>query len=884
LAIRSKDISAIYELLYNPNFIPRRSPDAHIDLVEIEGRPTYILIKESDHENFEVDEDTGKVWQLLDGNRTVREVCEAVAKVDESITEKDVKDIIASLAEEGAIETTEIEVEKKRVEVESAFQININLVENSSESLKGVYEFLKKYIRLWELYVAVGVSLVGAVLFAGTFVQVFSTRVALEIAGSALLGYFVYQLFILLPVYAVHELAHGAVCYYYGAKPTGMGTGLYYLAPFFYCDTSDAWKLPRRARIMISLAGPVSEVTISAVFVFLSYFVTSGFAHTVLIVGAFLGFYATIINLSPIIETDGYYILTDLLNIPNLRDETFGFIKKGVLSALGRPVSKVRRSARIKRIFYLYAVTTFGWLAIFVYTTAHIFSIYGGDAYTSLVTIGLTVLGQKSFNIVGIGVSIASLAYFALLMGGFAVMGSVAYRRVRYGGAKLETIHDKRVTVFMPVPSFIHRDKASKLVRKSRSLARKFTRSCSVTLEPPFCVAALKLGKVDETLERTRESMSRVESSFRSMHASFLAAGVQSKDLYAGKMWLSDNLRAMAGQLSGAGRVGATSGVADFVHRRIQALRTVLLSGFGTVWTLELVPEDFRRLRKQIFPALIAEDLGGAGLSPDLEAFKKRVVFGPEALSTLSAQVEEESSEVFKNPEVYQTAAFLEPIGSKLVFAGRTDKVEGSVLWLGGVFLYQAWIGFIREALDDAAIGLRSLRALPTAVTKAQVTKLSQEELKLLREDFGRLEALHKAIEESMTKIESTYQSALNFHETLQSLVADEGFDVGLYTPILNANQKRLEGVREGLNALAKEWSKTYEKFHKAADAAEEEASRRGSQQAQERATLGSGFRSAVEGLRGRKPRSQPFEAEVKLVYSASRLMHDVVAASDVVL
>jgi hypothetical protein len=880
LAIRSKDVSAIYELLYNPNFIPRRSPDAHIDLVEIEGRPTYILIKESDHENYEVDEDTGKVWQLLDGNMTVKEVCEAAAKVDETITEKDVKDIIASLAEEGAIETTEAEVEKKRVEVESAFQININLVENSEESLKGVYEFLKRYIRLWELYVAIGVSLIGAVLFAGTFVQIFSTRVALEVAGSALLGYFVYQMFILLPVYAVHELAHGAVCHYYGAKPRGIGTGLYYLAPFFYCDTSDAWKLPRRARIMISLAGPVSEVTISAVFVFLSYFVTSGFAHTVLIVGAFLGFYATMINLSPIIETDGYYILTDVLNIPNLRDETFGFLKKGVLSALGRPVSKVRRSAKVKRIFYLYAVIMFGWLAFFVYTTGNLFFIYGGDAYTSLVTIGLTVLGQKPFGIVGIGVSVATLAYFALLMGGFAVMGSVAYRRVHYGGAKLETIHDKRVSVFMPVPSFIQRDKATKLVRKSRSLARKFTRSYSLTLEPPFCVAALKLGKADETLDETRESMSRVETSFRSMHASFLAGGGQSEDYYEGKKWLSGTLSALAGQLSG----GAASGVADYLHRRGQALRTVLLSGFGTVWTLELVPEDFRRLRKQIFPALVAEDLGGAGLPPDLEAFKKRVVFGPEALSTLSAQVEEESSEVFKNPEVYQTAAFLEPIGSKLVFAGRTDRVEGSVVWLGGVFLYQAWIGFIREALDDSAIGLRSLRALPTPITKAQATKLSAEELKLLGEDFGRLEALHKAVEESMTKIESTYQSALNFHETLQSLVVDEGFDVGLYNPILNANQKRLEGVREGLNALAKEWSRSYEKFRKTAEATEEEASRRASQQAQEKTSLGTGFRSAVAGLRGRKPRSQPFEAEVKLMYSAARLMYDVVAASDVVL
>ena len=103
MAIRSKDVSAIYELLYNPNFIPRRSPDAHVESLTIEGRPAFILMKESDHENYEVDEDTSKVWGLLDGNRTVKEVIEAAAMADESLTERDVKDVIASLAEEGAI-------------------------------------------------------------------------------------------------------------------------------------------------------------------------------------------------------------------------------------------------------------------------------------------------------------------------------------------------------------------------------------------------------------------------------------------------------------------------------------------------------------------------------------------------------------------------------------------------------------------------------------------------------------------------------------------------------------------------------------------------------------------------------------------------------------
>jgi len=880
LAIRSKDVSAIYELLYNPNFIPRRSPDAHIEPLTIDGRATFVLIKESEHEDYEVDDDTNAVWQLLDGNRTVKELVADAAIANPSLTEKDVKDIVATLAEEGAIETSEAEVEKKRVEVESAFQVNVNVVEDSSKSLAGLYKITRKLIGRWELYVTLGISVVGAVLFSEKFVQIFSSPTVLAFAGSTLLGYFVYQMVILLPVYAVHEVAHGAVCDYYGAKPGGIGTGLYYLAPFFYCDTSAAWRLPRRARIMISVAGPLSELTISSAFVFASFFVAPGFLKNVLYVGAFLGYYGSLINFSPIVETDGYYILTDILDIPNLRDETFSFIKKGILGALGRPVSRVRRSARMKRIFALYSLIMFGWLAFFGYTTVHLFAIYGGDAYGSLVSLGSTALGRSPLDPVSIGIDLATVGYFALLMGGFAVMGLVAYRKVHIRG-KLETIHDKRVSVFMPVPSFINRKKASDLVRRSKSLARKHSRSFSVTLEPPFVVASLRLGRADETLEETRSSMVKVEQSFRSMHSSFLAGRAVSEDSLSGKKWIGEGMMALARQLSAEERGMAAAGATEYLLRREQALRTVLLSGFGTVWTLELSPEDYRRLRRQIFPALVAEDLGGAGLPPDLEAYKKRVVFGHEALAKLSLEIEEESGEVFGKPEIYQTAAFLEPIGSNLVFAGRTDKAEGSVVWIGGLFLYQAWMACILEALGEATVGLKSVRLLPSPLTRPQTAKLTDKELSSLVSDFAMMDSLQKAATDGTAKIMSTYQSATNFHEALQSLVTDEVFEVGLFMPILNANRKRLEGLGEALDLFEKEWAKTYDRFARSKGIVEEEISKRRTKPGAAREGT---LPRAILRFRGAKPATPAFEREIKLMYTAGRLVYDVISASDLVM
>jgi len=223
--------------------------------------------------------------------------------------------------------------------------------------------------------------------------------------------------------------------------------------------------------------------------------------------------------------------------------------------------------------------------------------------------------------------------------------------------------------------------------------------------------------------------------------------------------------------------------------------------------------------------------LGGANLGSELEDFKRHTVLGPEAIAQLSSEIEEESKEVSKSPEVYQVTVFLEPMKSRLVFVGRTDKVEGSVVWLGGLYLYQAWTGYIGGALEDATLGLRSIRLAPSiSLTKAQASKLQEDELEELKLDFERIEKLTKIVEEGMTKVESTYESAMNFHETLCSLVSDETYDVGLYRPILRTNGKHLEGVRDRAKEFQTEFSKVSKKLAASKEVIDGEYSRRASE------------------------------------------------------
>jgi len=887
LVTGSRDVSAIYELLYNPNYTPRSSPKAHVESLTLDGKPSFVLMKESEGEYYEVDSITHAIWRLLDGRRTMHEIFNEVKSLDATLTEKDVRDVVVSLAEEGTIESTEPEVRKKRIEIISAFQLNVQLVRNTSKTLAGFFRLTRKLIKKPELPISIGITTLGFVLFYGSFLRIFANPSTLDVAGSALLGFFFYQMIVLLPVYAVHELAHAAMCDYYGGRPGEIGTGLYYLAPFFYCDTSDAWRLSRRARIMISVAGPLSTVVISAFLVFWSYLTPPGYLKDVLQIGAFFGFYGTLTNFSPVIETDGYYILADVLNIPNLRDEAFAYVKRSFLTIVRRPVASVRQSVRHRRIVFLYALITIAWLAFFGYTTLWLMGIYGVDAYLALTSLLLSLVGLKAFDLTTVTVNVATLAYFGLIVAGFGVMGAVAYRNVRMKGVKLETIHDKRVSVLLPLPSEIQRPEASALVKRAQRLARGFSRSSSVTLQPPLCVAELKLGRVDQSLEAMWDEMRRVEESFRSLHRSFLTSYFSRKGSTPKGKEVARDLISLAEQFPRLERRRGTSTVSQFVKSQDDRINYLLQAAFGTVWILELSPDDYKRMSRGMFSSLIAEDLSVTDLASEVEDFKKHTVLGSDAIARLSTEVEAESREVRKRPELYQTTAFLEPVKSRLAFVGRTDKVEGSVVWLGGLYLYQAWTSFIGEGLDEAALGLRSIRlAQPAPLTKTQAAKLRDTELETLIESLNRTEALSRIVVEAIGKVESTFESAKNFHDSLGSLVTDESFDIGLFKPILTVNGEHLEGVGDRISMFRDEFARISKGLAASRAEVVEEYSRRASKPyPSNRNPLGKflGRLSSTWSGRTRRGRTQVYDSEIKLIFAITRLVYGVIIASDVI-
>jgi putative peptide zinc metalloprotease protein len=121
-------------------------------------------------------------------------------------------------------------------------------------------------------------------------------------------------------VKVLHELGHAIACKHFGGEVRELGFMLLVLAPCLYCDVSDAWRLKSKwQRIAISAAGMVVEIMIAAVATIVWWHAQPGLVQLLAlntIVICTLG--TLLINGNPLLRYDGYYILSDLTETPNL--------------------------------------------------------------------------------------------------------------------------------------------------------------------------------------------------------------------------------------------------------------------------------------------------------------------------------------------------------------------------------------------------------------------------------------------------------------------------------------------------------------------------------------------------------------------------------------
>lgn len=130
-----------------------------------------------------------------------------------------------------------------------------------------------------------------------------------------------WQLLVVYPVLKfLHEMSHGLMVKRFGGAVHEMGITLLVLMPVPYVDASDTWCFAsRRQRVLVSAAGMLAEGVIAAIGLFVWLLVEPGTLRDMGFAFALTGSISTLMfNANPLLKFDGYHILQDLVDMPNL--------------------------------------------------------------------------------------------------------------------------------------------------------------------------------------------------------------------------------------------------------------------------------------------------------------------------------------------------------------------------------------------------------------------------------------------------------------------------------------------------------------------------------------------------------------------------------------
>ncbi len=206
--------------------------------------------------------------------------------------------------------------------------------------------------------------------------------------------------FTLMGVKSLHELGHAYTAKRYGCRVPTMGVAFLVMMPMLYTDTTEAWKLPRkRQRLAIALGGLLIEGSLAVLALLAWNLLPSGEAREAAFWIATTSLSATLaINLSPFMRFDGYFVLSDWLDQPNLHERAFQMARwwlRERLFTLGHPPPE-RLTPPLRRFFILFALGT--WL------------------YRLLLFLGIALLVYHFF------IKVVGIVLFAVEMGWFIAL------------------------------------------------------------------------------------------------------------------------------------------------------------------------------------------------------------------------------------------------------------------------------------------------------------------------------------------------------------------------------------------------------------------------------------------------------------------------------
>lgn len=223
------------------------------------------------------------------------------------------------------------------------------------------------------LYATLAAALLGVLLVARQW-ELFRTTLASHFTFSGASTF----LFVLFGAKILHEFGHAVTAKRMGVRVTSMGVALIVLLPMLFSDVNDVWRVgDRRKRLAVSIAGVATEVMLAAWATLAWGLLPDGYLRNAAFFLGFVGWVGTVlINMSPFMRFDGYFVLSDWAGIPNLHDEAGALGRwkmRQLLLGLRDPMPAVAAPSQARWLIafawftWMYRISVFVGIAAVVY-------------------------------------------------------------------------------------------------------------------------------------------------------------------------------------------------------------------------------------------------------------------------------------------------------------------------------------------------------------------------------------------------------------------------------------------------------------------------------------------------------------------------------------
>ena len=392
----------------NPTaYVPLRRSDIIAVRLEAGGEPYYVL-KDPLRKNYvRLSENDYALWWQMDGRKSIKDLLFYNLIRYKSLPIGHLKSLVANLRANYFLqdEPTDMYGQIEQALVARAPSSRgsrlINAFFHTEIDIEGLDDFFTPlYQRSHQLFSWVAQILLLLLIFVGGGLfawLVLGESYVLSQGGLGVVSLFIANLFVI----GVHELAHGLATKHFGRELNRGGFLIYWGFPAFFVDTRDTWLSPRLHRVAVSWAGPhsglllgaLAGVILTAVPLFPSLPTEQNLITTFIYQVGFLSYLSVFVNLNPLLELDGYFILMDWLEMPGLRHRAIRFWREEMwdkVRGLAHPIELWHKLSRTERIFTLYGALTIAY-STYALVLAYYFwdsrlrpliqSMWAGDVY-----------------------------------------------------------------------------------------------------------------------------------------------------------------------------------------------------------------------------------------------------------------------------------------------------------------------------------------------------------------------------------------------------------------------------------------------------------------------------------------------------------------------